>query len=142
MDAEDVLGRAMLKALEKLPAYAKEITNLSAWLTRVSYNLCMDLHRERARREVGVENLEDVEATDVGSEINTESPESTLVRREQSARLRRAIANLPNNLREPFILRFLAELEYEDIAERLNLTPANVRKRVQLAREKLKEMLG
>jgi len=141
MDAEDALARAMLKAFEKLPANAREIINLRAWLTRFTFNVCMDLHRERARRESTVESVENVEALDVAVDVKVESPESAIVRREQEARLRQALNSLPSKLREPFILRFLNDMAYEEIAECLNLTPANVRKRIQQAREKLKGML-
>jgi RNA polymerase sigma-70 factor (ECF subfamily) len=102
----------------------------------------MDVHRERARRESTVESVEDVEALDAATEVQVESQEIALVRREQDARLRQALNNLPSKLREPFILRFLHDMAYEEIAERLNLTPANVRKRIQQAREKLKEILN
>lgn len=142
MDAEDALARAMLKAFEKLPTNARQIINLKAWLTRFTYNVCMDFHRERARRESTVESVEDVEALDAATEVQVESQEIALVRREQDARLRQALNNLPSKLREPFILRFLHDMAYEEIAERLNLTPANVRKRIQQAREKLKEILN
>lgn len=142
MDAEDALSRAMLKAFEKLPAYAKEIASLKAWLARLTHNVCIDIHRDRARRESGVESIEAADAPIVATESDSESPESAVARREQSARLLRALKDLPPRLREPFILRFLHDLEYTDIAALLNLTPSNVRKRIQQAREKLREALN
>ncbi|MEH2165574.1 MAG: sigma-70 family RNA polymerase sigma factor [Nostoc sp.] len=45
-DAEDALSRTMLKAWEKVQKYAGEIANFKAWLTRLTHNLCVDIHRE------------------------------------------------------------------------------------------------
>ncbi|NET53152.1 MAG: hypothetical protein F6K09_32140 [Merismopedia sp. SIO2A8] len=39
-DAEEALSRATLKAWNQLPKYAHKITNLRAWLTRLTHNLC------------------------------------------------------------------------------------------------------
>ena len=44
-DAEDALSRAMLKAWEKVQKYAGEIANFKGWLTTLTHNLCVDIHR-------------------------------------------------------------------------------------------------
>lgn len=49
-DAEDALSRASIKAWNALPKYADKITNPKGWLIRLTHNLCVDLHREKARR--------------------------------------------------------------------------------------------
>jgi RNA polymerase sigma factor (sigma-70 family) len=142
MDAEDALSRAMLKAFEKLPAHANKIVSLRAWLMSFTHNVCMDIHRERARVGLHVANIESSEAALVGTETNIESPDCAVARLEQRARLLWALKNLAPRLRDPFILRFLHDMNYEVIAARLGLTPANVRKRIQQARERLRETLN
>ncbi len=57
-DAEDALSRAMLKAWEKAQKFAGEIANFKAWLTTLTRNLCVDIHRERSRGANRVENIE------------------------------------------------------------------------------------
>ncbi|NEP20399.1 MAG: RNA polymerase sigma factor, partial [Leptolyngbya sp. SIO4C1] len=54
-DAQEALSRAMLKAWHKLPQHAAKITNLKAWLTRFTHNLCVDICRERCRHAISVE---------------------------------------------------------------------------------------
>lgn len=44
IDAEDALSCAMLKAWEKAQKYVGEIANFKAWLIRLTYNLCIDIH--------------------------------------------------------------------------------------------------
>ena len=48
------------------------------------------------------------------------------------------IAALPPALREPFVLHMVREIPVKEVASQLGLTPANVRKRVQLARASLR----
>ncbi len=57
-DPEDALSRVMLKAWEKVQNYAGEITNFKAWLTKLTHNLCVDIHQERRR---GANQVEDIE---------------------------------------------------------------------------------
>jgi RNA polymerase sigma-70 factor (ECF subfamily) len=59
-DAEDALSRAMLKAWEKLRDCTDDIKNFKAWLTKLTYNLCADIHRERNRGAVGVDSLDTI----------------------------------------------------------------------------------
>src|SRR5438270_8150137 len=60
-DADDAMSRAMLQAQEKMPAYASSILNVDAWLTRLSCNICFDIHRERCRAMRGAVNVDDGE---------------------------------------------------------------------------------
>jgi RNA polymerase sigma-70 factor (ECF subfamily) len=48
-DAEDALSRAMLKAWEKVQKIGVEIDNFKSWLSTLTRNLCVDIHRERSR---------------------------------------------------------------------------------------------
>lgn len=141
-DAEEALSCASLKAWEKLSSSAGIIANPKAWLTRLTHNVCMDMHRERSR---GIRSLEDIEETALVDRqliaAGMESPESVILRREVKMYLHRAIDTLPAKLSEPFIMRCYQDMPYRDIAKRLNLSNANVRKRVQQAREILQKRL-
>ncbi len=142
-DAEEALSRATLKAWRKLPKYAGTITNSKAWLTRLTHNLCVDIHREHKRGARGMESIEDMPvAVREAVAASPDSPESALVSREMELYIRRAVEELPPKLREPFILRFYREMPYSDIAQQLALSNANVRKRIQQAREVLQKRLN
>jgi RNA polymerase sigma-70 factor (ECF subfamily) len=143
-DAEDALSRAMLRALEKLPNSACKIENFRAWLSRLTLNLCVDMHRERRRQ---VRRLESFENAQPGSNdrllaADTDSPEQGLITREVFAYVCTAVDDLPKRLREPFVLRFFQEMDYREIAECLILSTDNVRKRIQQARDILREQLN
>src|SRR4051794_24734097 len=49
-DAADVMSQVALRAVEELAEHAAVISNYRGWLTRLAWNLCMDLHREKAFR--------------------------------------------------------------------------------------------
>lgn len=103
-DAEDALSRAMLKAWEKVQKYAEEITNFKAWLTRLTHNLCVDIHRECDRSANRVENIEAI-PQEQGLVSFEDTPESAMDTGEKRIVIRRAIDNLPTRLRETFIDR-------------------------------------
>lgn len=134
-DAEDALSRAMLKAWEKVQKYAGKIANFKAWLTRLTHNLCVDIHRERSRGANRVEDIE-VYASSEEQELvrSDDTPESALETEEKRIVICRAIANLPTRLRETFILHFDRELSHQEIAQLQEISYQNVCKRISQAR--------
>ena len=57
-DGEDALSRAMLKAWKKLSDSTIEIQNFKGWITKLTHNLCVDIHREHHRGAKQIESLE------------------------------------------------------------------------------------
>lgn len=141
--AEEVLSQASLKAWSKLPDFAAKIANPKAWLIRLTYNLCVDWQRQRNRSAFGVDNVEELTSSVTDAAISTfESPESMALRREMGEEIRRAIDELPPRLRYPFVMRFCREMSYADIAQQLDLSNSNARKRIQQARSLLQKQLA
>ncbi|WP_445626971.1 RNA polymerase sigma factor [Nostoc sp. DSM 114167] len=141
-DAEDALSRAMLKAWEKVQKYAEEIANFKAWLTRLTHNLCVDIHRERDRSANRVENIEVYASNEEQGLVRSEeTPESAMETGEKRIVIRRAIDNLPTRLRETFILHFYQELSYQEIVQQQEISYQNVCKRISQARAILREEL-
>jgi RNA polymerase sigma-70 factor (ECF subfamily) len=141
-DAEDALSRSMLRALDKLPRMCGRIQNVGAWLSRLTVNLCVDMHREQKRDARRLENIDDVlPAAGEVLQADADSPETVFLNREAIDYVCDVINDLPPRLREPFALRFFQEMAYCDIAERLILTTDNVRKRIQQARDILRQRM-
>ena len=139
-NAEEALSNAMLKAQTKWPQYADTINNPKAWLTRLTHNLCVDLHRARSRQPVSVDNFEEV-VTDAIALTNASSPKTTLLRQELNTYMHQIIAELPARLRQPFILKILQERSYKEISQQLSISEDNARKRIQRARTILRKQL-
>lgn len=143
-DAEEAFSRASLLLYRKLPAHWEQVENLRSWILRLTFNVCMSLHRENRRRaeqsleEAGVEGLAEerlLETSPAGD------PESSYLRKEMGQFLRSSIENLPVRLRET-ITGHLRLGSYREIAERLSINEANARKRMQEAREILSRGLA
>jgi RNA polymerase sigma factor (sigma-70 family) len=140
IEAEEVLSEVMLKAWEKLPHYAHQITNLKAWLTRLTHNHCIDIQRKRKKRGSNLENIDSIDfnSTQVLQQVY-DSPESTLLNHELLNYLNTAIAALPTRLGEPFKLRCYQNLSYREIAQKLNISEDAVGKNLQEARQILQK---
>jgi len=140
-DADDAMSRSMLVAHDKLPEYAASIKNIQAWLTRLSSNICLDIHRERQRAMRGVVNVDDFEHSLASALPDGGSPETEYLASEIGRNIKAAIGELPPALRDAARMRFVEEASYSEMAEKLSITQENARKRVEQSRRLLRERL-
>lgn len=138
-DAEDALSQAMLKGSQHFDS--NTILNERAWLTRLVHNSCMDQHRSRKRQlrlseEVWQDDAEDV-PTLAPQAMRT--PDEALHMNQVFGELEHQLQQLPVSLLEPLMMRVIEERSYDDIAENLGLSNCAVRKRIQLARDRLRK---
>ncbi|HVG57700.1 MAG TPA: sigma-70 family RNA polymerase sigma factor [Hyalangium sp.] len=141
-DAEDALSTAMLRALEAFPRQAPRLLNMEAWLTRILYNTCVDLHRRSLHQAPAPwEEKEGGSGTGDVPPSELPSPEQHLLQHEQFLALRRQFAALPEPLRRPWAMRFEQGMAYEEIARELRLSVGNVRRRIFLSRRHLRSTL-
>lgn len=138
-DADDALSSAMLLAHRKFPQYAHTISNTRYWLTRLVHNVCMDHHRAANRLHSIESDLHYSAMERLALERQAaQQPDQEAINEELQSNLESSLRNLPVSLREPLILRCFNGLAYPDIAARMNLSECAVRKRVQLARTRLR----
>jgi RNA polymerase sigma-70 factor (ECF subfamily) len=143
VEAEEAMSFSMLRAWEKLPKHAFKITNVRAWLTRITYNLCIDIHRQKAGKLSIGESIESLIIKNEDLLPSTiDSPEAAILRRELRIVLYHLIKNLPKNLQIPVILRFIEGKTYREISDLINIPENNVRKRIQKGRILLKQSIN
>jgi RNA polymerase sigma factor (sigma-70 family) len=141
-DAEDALSEAMLRALDTIPQHARALINPEAWLTRLTCNVCMEIHRQRCRRWGKRDSNRSFEANgDPAMGLRT-SPEDILLDGEMFTVMIQTVEGLTTRLRETFVLRFALEMSCREVAEQLRLSNENVRKRIQESRAILREELA
>jgi RNA polymerase sigma-70 factor (ECF subfamily) len=112
---------------------------LRAWLLGIAAHHCVDRLRRRSV-EGRLFVAEDLTAEETAG--STPSPLSALLARERQSELEAALAQLPDRYRAPLVLRFLADLSTAEIAERLELTPAQVALLLFRAKQRLRDALA
>ena len=142
IDAEEALSQARLKAWEKLPQYASKITNAQAWLTRMTHNLCVDIHRQRQRRAKNTDTIDDmaIKTSNTGA-YYSDVPELAILHHELKIYIHRAIKSLPPKLRDVWSLIYYYQISSAEIAQRLMISKNNVYKRIQQGRIILQKQL-
>ena len=128
-EAEDLVQEVFLRVLrnDALPE------NFRAWIYKIARNRCLDVIRSRGRRP-------DDQDLPSASRIRDDLTGclTRLVRREQRAHLRRALAELPEHHREVLHLRYAENLSRLEIAEVLDLPEPVVKSRLYEGMVKLR----
>ena len=136
-DAQDCAQEAMLKAWRSIGAYRRDCS-LETWLYRVCASVCMDFLRSRKRRET-----QPMPEAEEGFDVPDSAPlpdEQAVARQEREA-LRRAMDELPEDMRTVLILYALEKRKYEDIAVITGTAVGTVKSRLNRARQRLQEIL-
>jgi RNA polymerase sigma factor (sigma-70 family) len=135
-DAEDLVQAAYLRALKFFGGFRG--ANSRAWLLTIVRNTCYTWIEEKRGR--GPETAFDEEIH--GVETGTMNPEKPVLRQEDEQSVRRAVEELPVELREVVVLRELEGLSYKEIAAIAEIPMGTVMSRLARARERLRERLG
>jgi RNA polymerase sigma-70 factor (ECF subfamily) len=135
-DAEDLVQAAYLRALKFFGGFHG--ANSRAWLLTIVRNTCYTwLEQKRAR---GTATAFDEEIHGVGSDAI--DPDKQLLREDQKQSVRRAVAELPKELREVIVLREMEGLTYKEISTIAEIPLGTVMSRLARARERLRHGLG
>lgn len=129
-EARDVVQEAFMRAYRGLHAFKGE-AKFSSWLYRITLNLCRDwIRRERRAPLVAVpEGVDPVDMAD--AQVNpAESVEDLVARREMSAAVSRAMAELPEEQRVTILLKEYHGLTFQEIAEMQNCPLSTVKTRL------------
>lgn len=131
---EDVLQDVYMAAHRSAPTRDEE--SCRRWLFRVTVNRCRLEHRRRKRWQTAWEKLTLAWEGWFGT-----GAVDAVAQREEQAALRRALRQLPPELRNPVVLRYYCDLNSTEIGEVLDLPAATVRGQLSTARKRLAEAL-
>jgi RNA polymerase sigma factor (sigma-70 family) len=123
MAAEDILQDTFLKLSDDSPIQQRPDAEVGAWLRRVSLNLAFNRIRGERRAQARLERVGRLDAPE--HDQPQDAPASVLVRLEDQAEVRRALAELPERQRECLLLRH-SGYAYAEIAATLGIAVGSV----------------
>ena len=137
-DARDATQETFIAAYRSLPRFRGE-AQVSSWLHRIAVNQCITRQRRaRTRAETGLD--EEVEAgreqfLSTGLEA---SPAHASESKQRAEAVRRAVASLPQELREVVLMKEFEELTFQEIADALQVPLSTVKSRLYTALRQLR----
>ena len=136
-DAEDATTEIFMKVRQKLGSYDSS-RPFTAWLYKVASNHCWDMLRRRHIRQ-------DLETGDV-DDLPLEHPDPNQLQRLEaehtSKEVRAGLTKLPDRARAALVLRYFADMSYEEIADTLGVRRQFVGVLLLRARHQLRDALG
>lgn len=134
---DDVFQQTWIRAIDRLGSYRHE-EKFSAWLMRIAHNFAIDHFRAEKRR--GESSMDDGLETAL-PDSPAESPWRTLDSQELGEAIEQAVADLPPDLREVFLLR-REDVPFREIARIQNCSINTCLGRMQYALKQLRKALG
>lgn len=143
--AEDVCQEVFLRVWKGLPSFDGQ--NVHAWIHTIATNHAITEYRARRAQKRAQKPLS-IDAPLAGTDdlfldpaSRERDPGDLSHQREFLARVRACVRELPEEFRDPVVLRDLEGLSYEQIGEVLSLAAGTVRSRIHRGRLLLQQML-
>ena len=143
---EDVTQEVFMRLVQNAADFKHE-ARFSTWLYAIARNLCVDqLRRLQHRRHPSLDQpLGDADGRTLGDSVAAQHPsasaERAAVSSEVQASILKAVEALPDDQREVFLLREIADLPFRDIAEITGVPENTVKSRMRYALDRLKQAL-
>jgi RNA polymerase sigma-70 factor (ECF subfamily) len=143
-DRRDLLQTTLMQVVRRIGSFRGD-SSFSTWLFRVTANEALMMmrsqRRHRARLVEGLE-LEDLASLPAANDaVETERSDVSASNHERDARIRSALAELPDDYRDVVVAHYHLDLGLQEIADRFDLTESAVRSRLHRARSRLRAIL-
>lgn len=134
-DADDACQEALIKIVRSLPRFDGR-SSFGTWAYRIATNASLDELRKRSRRPAlhAVDDDGRREAADTAAAAAIDQYSDAVL-------LDDALRSLPDDLRSAVVLRDVADLDYAEIADALDVPLGTVKSRISRGRSLLAERL-
>ena len=150
-EVDDVVQEAFIKAYRALPGFRGEAA-FYTWIYRIAINCAKNYLASPGRRIIAQSDLvndddDDAESFERQSGLHdVATPDAEYASKEIAETVNRAMAALPEDLRQAITLREIEGMSYDEIAEAMDCPIGTVRSRIFRAREaiaaELRPLLG
>jgi RNA polymerase sigma-70 factor, ECF subfamily len=144
--AEEVVQDSFVRVVQNAADFKHE-ARFTTWVYTITRNLCIDHLRKKALRKhpsLDESRGEDGDGPTLGEQ--TADPRASVEREatgtELKERIARAVDTLPDEQREVFLMREMANLPFKEIAEITGVPENTVKSRMRYALERLQEHLS
>lgn len=129
-DVDDMLQEAFMKAFVNIDRYNPDY-DFGAWICTIAKNTFVDFNRSRKSKALNPDNNLPLDSRHTNTaQATAPTPEESIINAQQRAQIERYIATLPEDYRQLFIMRFVEEYTYEEIAETLQMKLGTVKTRI------------
>jgi RNA polymerase sigma-70 factor (ECF subfamily) len=136
IDAEEAAQDIFVKIFRHLKDYDQR-RDFTVWSTTIAMNECRDRLRKRQRKLRLFRNLDEIDR-----ETAFEAERSNCVEsKNRLSMVEKALAELPENLKEVIVLKAYGQHSYEEIAKILKVRVGTVMSRLHRARRRLTKIL-
>lgn len=141
-DAEDVAQEVFIKVFRSIHNF-KGDSKLSTWIYRIATTGALDVLRSRkSKKRFGIIQRLFGESNEPEFELpDFNHPGVSLDRKENAAKLFKAISELPENQRIAFTLHKLEDLSYQEVSEVMNTSVPAVESLMHRAKQNLRKIL-
>lgn len=137
---EDILQETFIKTYVNLNDYDSSYT-FSSWVYRITHNETVNYLRKNKKIVVVPLETEDEDSKNLIEVLKSEIDVAEDVsRKDMIERIRAAIGLLPEKYREILILRYMEDLDYQDISDVLRMPMGTVATTINRAKEKFKQI--
>lgn len=145
-DASDVAQEVFLKVFRNIGSFRGQ-SSLKTWIYRITVNEAHNARRwffRHRRHEVELDSGSDESSRDWQESIadHGRSPFDEAVNQQRHSMIVEALERISPIFREAVVLRDIADLSYEEVAEVLGVSLGTVKSRILRGREALREQLA
>lgn len=131
-DAEDGVQEVFIKAYKNLQSFDTD-RKFSTWLYRIAHNECINIIKKKGREQVSFFDPDTI----FPHPVSSENAEQSALERETKEILDTCLDTLDPKYREPLILFYFEEMDYQTIAEVMHIPVSTVGVRIKRAKEAL-----
>jgi len=140
-DVEDLAIATFSKAFDKLESYNDSYA-FSTWIQTIANNTLIDFYRKKEQKTVSIdEEKDDEESPGLDIIDGGLDPEDNLIQKQKNKHIASLVHRLKPHYRELIIMRYLDELSYDEIANKLEMPLGSVKAKLFRARDLLLDIL-